>query len=121
MRRRPDNGTPRRSRNETETQAAAAKDTRPRLGSLRRTIMDLLENTTGLTDDDIERITGRSHQSVSAARRGLVLEGWVQAAIGGDGRTRTRLTRSKSRATIWEPGPKARGEVPDERQQVLFA
>lgn len=31
----------------------------------------------GLTDDDLERLTGRAHQSVSAARNHLVKRGYV--------------------------------------------
>jgi hypothetical protein len=52
----------------------------------------------GATDDELERETGLSHQTVSARRRGLVQKGRVV-----DSGLR-RLTRSGRKATVWIPG-----------------
>jgi len=48
------------------------------------------------TDDELEVLLEMSHQSVSAARRGLVREGKVRES------GRHRLTRSGRRAIVWE-------------------
>lgn len=53
------------------------------------------------TDDGLEVRLGLPHQTVSARRRGLVLEGWIRDS----GRKDT--TRSGRRAAIWEPVPLA--------------
>lgn len=49
----------------------------------------------GATDDDIERYTGRSHQTVSSARNALAATGYLTDT------GRTRPTRSGRPATLW--------------------
>ena len=50
----------------------------------------------GATDDDAEVALGLAHQTVSARRRELVLEGLIEA-VG------YRLTRRGRRAQVWRP------------------
>jgi predicted transcriptional regulator len=47
------------------------------------------------TDDELEIITGMSHQSLSACRRGLVKDGLVEAS------GKKRPTRSGRAAQVW--------------------
>lgn len=49
----------------------------------------------GATDDDVERTTGRPHQTVSSARNALVAAGYLTDT------GRTRATRSGHAATVW--------------------
>lgn len=53
----------------------------------------------GLTDDDLERILKRAHQSVSATRNALVADGWLE-----DSGAR-RETRYGNPAVVWRPTP----------------
>jgi hypothetical protein len=55
----------------------------------------------GLTDDDLERLLGRAHQSVSATRNALVADGY----LADTGRVRT--TRYGNPAVVWAPSPAA--------------
>lgn len=55
----------------------------------------------GLTDDDLERLLRRAHQSVSATRNALVADGYLT-----DSGT-TRLTRYGNAAVVWQPAPAA--------------
>lgn len=48
-----------------------------RTGTLRETVYRLITQHNGLTDYDLEDITGRSHQSVSGTRNSLVKDGLV--------------------------------------------
>lgn len=60
----------------------------------------------GLTDDDLERLLGRAHQSVSATRNALVSDGYL-ADTG-----RTRPTRYGNAAVVWAPSEAAVDLVP---------
>jgi hypothetical protein len=83
------------------TSTAAAALTAPRAGSLRAEIVGLIAGARhGLTDDELERITGRTHQSVSASRNGLAADGWVRA-LTDRGTPVTRTTRTGSDAQAW--------------------
>lgn len=72
-------------------------------GSMRDRVLDVIAwrsarntfSSRGLTDDEIERILGLRHQSVSPRRRELVLLGKVVKS------GRTRATRSGRQATVW--------------------
>lgn len=55
--------------------------------------------TYGLTDDELELLTDKAHQSVSATRRGLVLKGYIH-----DTSVR-RKTRYGNEAIVWGPTP----------------
>jgi hypothetical protein len=67
----------------------------PRLGSAMERVLRLLRNEQPLTDDDMEQILRLTHQSVSAARRTLVLRGLVVDS-GKRGKT-----RSGNKAILW--------------------
>jgi len=92
----------------------AAKTTLPKTGTRRQDIVDVLHEHGPQTDDAIEQILDASHQSVSAARRGLVLDGYLEdrheachpACPERD--DHRRPTRSGSEATVWHLTDSAR-------------
>lgn len=66
-----------------DTSANAARMALPMVAGLRRKIVYAVAKherypVPGCTDDMLERITQRSHQSVSSARRSLVQMGWLR-------------------------------------------
>jgi hypothetical protein len=69
----------------------------PKSGSFRREVYDLLSRSGGMTDDELEVVTGRSHQSVSGARATLKKDGWV--ADSG----KRRPNRYGNEAVVWVP------------------
>jgi hypothetical protein len=85
----------------SDTSAAAAESQEPTLGKKQKRVLDLLieHKTYGLTDDELEALTGWRHQTVSARRRELVLKGLVK-----DSGYRRR-TSSGRQATVWVPAP----------------
>lgn len=100
------------SHDHPETSYAAAAAAQPTLGSLRSDLLNLLADAStgaagGMTDDELEATTGRPHQSVSATRRGMVIDGFLTPAKRADGTPRTRPTRSGSPATVWTLTPSA--------------
>jgi hypothetical protein len=80
------------------TSAAAGESQEPTLGTKQAKVLELLRqhNRPGLTDDELEYLTGWRHQSVSARRRELVLAGLVRSS------PLTKATSSGRQATIWE-------------------
>lgn len=92
--------------NRTETTQAMREAALPRSGTLRhRMVMSLLNFPT--TDDDLEVTLGRPHTSVSAARNGLVQQGWLQP-YRIDGEVVKRPTRAGNPAIVWTVTPAAR-------------
>lgn len=82
--------------NGSDTSAAAAASIEPTLATKQgRVLTEIRASPDGLTDDQLERITGWRHQSVSARRRELVLAGFV--ADSG----RRRRTSSDRYAAVW--------------------
>ena len=67
---------------------------KPHLSEMKWKVLSLLK-TRDSTDDELEMLTGMSHQSLSACRRGLVKDGLVEAT--GD----RRPTRSGRSAQVW--------------------
>lgn len=61
----------------TDTQREAASKAVLKAGTRRKEILDLIVAHEGLTDDDIERLTGWSHQSASASRNSLMRDGFI--------------------------------------------
>ena len=55
----------------------------------------------GATDDEVEQITGRTHQSVSAARNTLLRDALIDRLRDDDGCEVHRRTRSGNPATVW--------------------
>jgi hypothetical protein len=89
-----DGHVPRVSSSPTSTAAAASMV--PTLGTKQARVLELLRSRPdGLTDDDLERLTGWRHQTVSARRRELVL---ADLAVDSG---RTRRTSSGRSATVW--------------------
>lgn len=77
------------------TSQAAAVSVKPVTGRLRAQVLRTIEqNPDGLTDDDIEVLTGLKHQTASARRRELYLLGKIRS-IG------ERPTRSGRKAKVW--------------------
>lgn len=96
-------------RNSPETSTAAAAWVAPRLGSLRRLVLDEVRSvqffqSKGLTDDELETRLKKSHQSLSSAVNSLVAKGWLR-----DSGFR-RLTRSGREAIVWELTDAARAQ-----------
>jgi hypothetical protein len=60
-----------------------------------RAVLDIIRSSAGVTDDDIERLSGLRHQSVSARRNALVRKGLV--CDSGE----RRKTRSGWLAVVW--------------------
>jgi Mn-dependent DtxR family transcriptional regulator len=67
----------------------------PRSGTLRRDIFDLIQQHGGLTDDELEKMLHRSHQSVSGARSTLATDGWLKDS------GHQRLNRYDNPAIVW--------------------
>lgn len=92
------------SRKATDTQRAAVKATLPRSGTKGHTLWELfiMAGTSGLTDDDVERKTGWTHQSASAARNMLMMKGLVRDS------GKRRKNRRGLDCIIWERCPSSK-------------
>jgi len=62
-----------------ETSQIAAKSVLPKTGTKRRITFDLIKESGmfGLCDHELEEKTGWLHQSASAARNTLMMDGWI--------------------------------------------
>lgn len=80
----------------SDTSEEAARSQEPNVGTKQLTILEeFRSHSEGLTDDELEGLTGWRHQTVSARRRELVLGGLVRDT--GE----RRLTSSNRSATVW--------------------
>lgn len=81
----------------TDTQRIAARIALPRSGSKRRELYDMFlrRGASGMTDDEIEHLTGWSHQSASAARNKLMNDGFLVDT------GQRRRTRRGTVAIVW--------------------
>lgn len=105
--------------NHTPTTQAMRKAAWPKSGSLRAEIVGHLGRFP-MTDDGLEHLTGRTHQSVSAARNGLVADGWVEKASHENGAPVERRTRSGNPAQVWRLTPAAQARLAqDARRDAL--
>ena len=59
------------------TSRKAANNILPRTGSIRREVYNLVQRSNGLTDYELESLLKGKHQTVSASRRSLVLDGFL--------------------------------------------
>lgn len=85
----------------SDTSRKAAERALPKTGTMRRQIYDLIfNNGTGLADFEIEQKLNLKHQTASAARRGLVIDGFLIAS------GKTKKNESGNDCTIWEIPPK---------------
>jgi hypothetical protein len=60
------------------TSRQAAKNVLPHTGTIRRKIYDLLTTSGGCTDFELEARLQGKHQTISASRRSLVLDGYIE-------------------------------------------
>lgn len=59
------------------TSQKAAERLLPRSGSMRRKVYEWIQQSGGRTDYELERELRCSHQTISASRRSLVVDGWL--------------------------------------------
>lgn len=62
----------------SDTSRKAAEKVLPKTGTMRKTIYDIIAGSAnGATDWEIEKVTGIKHQTASATRRSLVIDGFI--------------------------------------------
>lgn len=79
----------------SRTSKAAAKNALPHTGTMRRKIYDLIANDGGHTDFELEERLKGKHQSVSAGRRSLVIDGFIEDS------GRTRKNEIENDCIVW--------------------
>jgi len=67
------------SKKSQRTSRSAAKSLLPNAGTIRRLVYDQIkaQNDYGMTDHELEIVLRGKHQTISASRRSLVVDGWV--------------------------------------------
>lgn len=67
------------SKKATDTSAKAYENILPKMGSIRRQVYDVIKynGNAGMTDSELEDYMKGKHQTVSSARRSLVIDGWL--------------------------------------------
>lgn len=93
--------------NGRQTSVRAALLTVPAVGTLRARVVAAVGRTSR-TDDELEVLLSRTHQSVSACRNRLVADGWLEPAADTDGTPILRDTRQGHPAQAWRLTPAAR-------------
>lgn len=90
-----------------QTSRLAAENFLPRSGTMRRKLHDIIFNAgfDGLTDEELERLVGGKHQTISACRRSLVIDGYVEDS------GRTRKNSGGEKCIVWVHKDKAYSEV----------
>lgn len=85
------------AKNAQRTSRMAAENVLPRTGTLRRQVHDLVNEVgySGITDEELELRLGGKHQSISACRRSLVIDGYLVDS------GRTRKNRTGNECIIW--------------------
>lgn len=100
-----------------QSKAAAKRQAKPPLGGKTnrgRVLKSLYErdgrlHPDGMSDDEVETMTGMLHQAASAARKALVDDGWVRPVLtDGTVKQVTRPTRTGSQAGLWTLSRRAR-------------
>lgn len=85
----------------TSTSHAMVAKAMPRSGSFKADLLALIRSRPqGATDDELEQLTGRSHQSVSAARNSLMHDGHIVGQMRA-GQPVRRSTRYANQAQVW--------------------
>lgn len=77
------------------TSQKAAERFLPRSGSVRRKVYEHLVSRGGRTDYELESDFGMSHQTISASRRSLVVDGWLVDS------GQTRKNKSNNDCIVW--------------------
>jgi hypothetical protein len=78
------------------TSRKAAKNILPRTGTIRREVFNLVQRNNGLTDYELESLLQGKHQTVSASRRSLVVDGFLSDS------GKTRKNDVGNDCIIWE-------------------
>lgn len=65
------------AKNAQRTSRKAAEKLEPNAGTMRAEIWLAIKNNNGLTDYELETLLRGKHQTVSASRRSLVIDGWI--------------------------------------------
>ena len=78
------------------TSQKAAERFLPRSGSVRRRVYEHMVKCGGRTDYELEREFNISHQTISASRRSLVVDGWLVDS------GQTRKNKSGNDCIVWE-------------------
>ena len=90
------------------TSHAAAAKAIARYGTVRRDVLSRIARAPadrGATDDELELLTGRTHQSLSACRNNLVRDGLAEPATDAAGEPVKRPTRQGNDAMAWRITP----------------
>jgi hypothetical protein len=91
-----DSNTMALSRKARDTSREAVAKNLGRAGTKKRTVYNLIVEHGGLTDDEIEVLTGHTHQSASSSRNKLMNDGFVIAT------EERRRTRQGQKAIVWK-------------------
>jgi hypothetical protein len=83
----------------SKTSQQAAEKVLPKSGTMRKAIFDAIANHGGLADFEIEVLLKGKHQSISAGRRGLVIDNFVIDS------GRTRKNETGNECTVWAVNP----------------
>lgn len=83
----------------SKTSRDAAEKALPKSGSARRRIYEAIANHGGLADFELEQILKGSHQTISAGRRSLVIDNFIQDS------GKTRRNPGGNECTVWVVSP----------------
>jgi hypothetical protein len=83
----------------SDTSRKAAEKVLPKSGTMRKAIFDAIANHGGLADFEIEALLNGKHQSISAGRRGLVIDKFIIDS------GKTRRNDSGNECTVWVVSP----------------
>jgi hypothetical protein len=99
----------------TSTSAQAALTAFARVGTVRRSLVDLIVRHGPCTDEELERLSRRGHGSVSGATHALRRDGWLEYAVGDDGKAMTRVMATGNPALVLTLTAAARTRLAAER------
>jgi len=84
----------------SKTSKAAAEKALPKSGTNRRAIYEAIANYGGLADFELEIILQGKHQSISAGRRSLVIDKFIEDS------GKTKRNESGNECTVWVVPPR---------------
>jgi len=91
--------------NASATSVKAAEKALPRSGTMRHLIYETVKNYGGLADFELEKILRGKHQSISAGRRSLVIDGFLVDT------GHTRKNESGNECAVWKIASHLQGEL----------
>lgn len=83
----------------SNTSRKAAEKVLPKTGTMRRKIYEAIQNHGGLADFEIEALLNGKHQSISAGRRGLVIDKFIMDS------GKVRKNDGGNECTVWVVTP----------------